>query len=156
MTEVRSTVVQEALRDLYAAVGRLRERYPYRSFALDGRLVGDIVEVVAAERYQLTLLPPGTAVHDATTPDGRNVQIKGTFQNWLTFPSDPQKCPDMFLGLRVNRDGTVDEIFNGPGHMVGTMLAGRKKSHALHTVALSQFRGIAMMPQPNDQVQRRS
>jgi hypothetical protein len=50
-----------------------------RKSALDGHLVGSSGEVLAAYYYDLDLLPPSTERHDdATTPDGRLVQIKAT------------------------------------------------------------------------------
>ncbi|WP_409260150.1 DUF6998 domain-containing protein [Pseudomonas sp. KCJK8806] len=38
----------------------------------------------------------------------------------MTFP------PDYYLGIRMNRDGTFEEIYNGPGALIQQQLAGRK------------------------------
>ncbi|MEN5036302.1 hypothetical protein [Pseudomonas sp. TWI929] len=40
---------------LFAAVSQLQAAYPGKPFTLDGRLVGDIGEVVASLAYKLTL-----------------------------------------------------------------------------------------------------
>ncbi|MGR9449204.1 DUF6998 domain-containing protein [Rhizobium leguminosarum] len=43
---------------------------------LDGKLVGDIGEAVAAELFGLTLKPGGGTGIDGHTPDGRSVQVR--------------------------------------------------------------------------------
>ena len=54
------------VRELYAIQNRLREAFPDRRFSLDGKLVGDLGEVIAAERYGLELEDnPSTNVDDA-------------------------------------------------------------------------------------------
>jgi hypothetical protein len=95
---------------------RLAARYG-RDFTLDGKLVGDIGEVLAAEKYGLQLLPPNNHIHDAIeTASGRNVQIKSSFNDRSYFPCD--HIPDYFLAIRILEDGTIEELFNGPGIFV--------------------------------------
>ncbi len=54
------------VRKLYAIQNRLREAFPSRRFSLDGNLIGDLGEVIAAERYGLELVDnPSTKGHDA-------------------------------------------------------------------------------------------
>ena len=48
-----SRVVKRAVRDLLAVVSKLSRAYPQKSFALEGRLVGDIGEVLVAEVYDV-------------------------------------------------------------------------------------------------------
>jgi hypothetical protein len=66
--EVRNLVkARDALRDLYVKNGVVR-----LAFALDGNLVGDLGEAVAAKLFDLTLADrPGFKAVDATAPDGR-------------------------------------------------------------------------------------
>jgi len=47
--------IPEAVRQLLAIVDRLRAEYPKKRFTLDGRLVGDIGEVIAAQEYDIVL-----------------------------------------------------------------------------------------------------
>jgi hypothetical protein len=47
-------------------------------FTLDGRLVGDIAEVMALERFSLLRPKRRTNGVDATTHDGKTVQVKAT------------------------------------------------------------------------------
>ena len=63
---------------IYRAVAAMEQRYPGRKFTPDGHMVGSIGEVIAAEHFGLTLLPPSHPGHDATDADGRLVQIKLT------------------------------------------------------------------------------
>jgi hypothetical protein len=64
--------------DIYRAVEALEQRYPGRKFTPDGHLVGSIGEVIAAEHFGLTLLPPSHPSHDAKDAHGMLVQIKLT------------------------------------------------------------------------------
>lgn len=108
--------IQIALEGQFAAVSQLQSAYPGKPFTLDGRLVGDIGEVVAGLAYKLTLNEGLTKHHDAVCDEGRNVQIKTTFGTSLTFPV--HHVPDYYLGIRMNRDGTFEEIYNGPGVLI--------------------------------------
>ncbi|WP_350298556.1 DUF6998 domain-containing protein [Pseudomonas putida] len=67
--------IQNALEGLFAAGSQLQSAYPGKAFTLDGRLVGDIGEVVASLAYKLTLNEGLTKHHDAVCDEGRNVQI---------------------------------------------------------------------------------
>ena len=71
-------MLEEKIRELYRITAELEEKYPGRRFTPDGHLVGSIGEVYAAEKYGLTLLEASSEKHDATSADGRLVQIKIT------------------------------------------------------------------------------
>ena len=62
--------IQNALEGLFAAVSQLQSAYPGKPFTLDGRLVGDIGEVVASLAYKLTLNEGLTKHHDAVCDEG--------------------------------------------------------------------------------------
>jgi|SRR5690554_1274971 len=93
----------------------LKKRYD-RSFTLDGKLVGDIGEVLVAEKYGLTLLNENNNTHDAIDGNGRKIQIKSSFLNKSYFPTGI--VPDYFIGVKINRDGTLEELFNGKGSFI--------------------------------------
>ncbi len=103
------------IEQLFAITETLKNRYG-RAFTLDGKLVGDIGEVLVAEKYGLTLLDENNNTHDATHPDGRNIQIKSSFLNKSYFPTGI--IPDYFIGIKINRDGSIEELFNGKGEFV--------------------------------------
>lgn len=76
------------------------------AFTIDGRLVGDIGEVIAALEYDVTLFETSQPDHDGVTSDGRRVQVKATFQEKLTFKT----VPEYYLGFKLSPDGRHEEI----------------------------------------------
>lgn len=101
----------EIIRNIFALVAELEAIYPNRKFTPDGHLVGSIGEAYAAENYGLTLLPASTETHDAVDSKGRLYQIKATGGKIIGIRSEP----DYLLVLKLNRDGSLDEIYNGAG-----------------------------------------
>ena len=85
-----------------------------REFTIDGRLVGDIGEIIAALEYDVVLYEISQPDHDGTTSAGRRVQIKAKFKDSLTFKT----VPDYYLGFKLFPDGRHEEIFNGPGNVI--------------------------------------
>ncbi len=146
--------VSEAIPRLLEIVAALRAAYPKRKFTLDGRLVGDLGEVLAAEHYDLELLPELAARYDGETSDGRRVQVKATMRGHLTFPGD--HVPDYYLGLHIHPDGSFDELFNGPGAILAEALAGRKvpKTNQL-SLAAKKLRELSAKVPEHERVPRR-
>lgn len=93
-----------------------------RNFTIDGRLVGDIGEIIAEREFELTLDPKQRRGHDALTPDGRNVQIKAGFGSTLTFGKEPE----LYLGLKLYRNGDHEVIYNGPARSIRDRYNTRK------------------------------
>jgi len=146
--------IQNALEGLFAAVSQLQSAYPGKPFTLDGRLVGDIGEVVASLAYKLTLNEGLTKHHDAICDEGRNVQIKTTFGTSLTFPV--HHVPDYCVGIRMNRDGRFEEIYNGPGALIQQQLAGRKPTRTgLHGGLMAMLWLINATVAEEDRIPRR-
>ena len=84
--------------DLLKITEELSKKYN-RGFTLDGKLVGDIGEVLAAEKYGLELLPNNTAVHDAKEKDTKRlVQVKSSFNCTSYFPCN--HVPNYFLAIQ--------------------------------------------------------
>lgn len=101
--------ITEKLRTIY-------KKYD-KQFTLDGKLVGDIGEVLAAEKYGLDLLSENEPLHDAIEKTtGRKVQIKSSFKGYSYFPHD--HVPEFFLSLNLEHDGSISELFNGPGEYI--------------------------------------
>jgi len=144
-----------ALQQLCSAVEGLQQSYPMKRFTLDGRLVGDIGEIVASLHYALTLNEGLTKHHDAVSDDGRNVQIKATFSSHLTFPIN--HVPDYYIGIKLNRDGTFEEIYNGPGSLIKEALSRRKPtSNGLHGGLMSQLRKLNVLVDDSDRIPERA
>lgn len=111
----------QEIQQLLAITKKLRNNPTYqgRKFSLDGKLVGDIGEVLAAEKYGLELLSENAYKHDAKEiATGRMVQIKASFINNSYFPFGEDKIPDHFLAINILENGELEELFNGPGKYV--------------------------------------
>ena len=115
------------------------------SFALDGRLVGDIGELIAAETFQLDLLGTSTANVDAvtTTTPRRRVQIKATFQ---TTGLAIKHGRDYFIGLQLFDDtGEFRVVYNGPAIPIMRYLSAPKaKGHSGRTHAGKRLEPISL------------
>ena len=72
-------IITEALSLIFQGIQQLEASLPNRAFTIDGRLVGDPGEVIAALEYDLVLHATSQPTHDANSADGRLVQIKATF-----------------------------------------------------------------------------
>jgi hypothetical protein len=114
--------IKEALSHIFQGIELLKGQFPLKDFTIDGRLVGDIGEVIAAIEYDLTLYEAQTPNHDGETSGGRKVQVKATFKDKLTMTA----VPELYLGLQLLKDGTYREIFNGPGALIAKRFAHRK------------------------------
>lgn len=113
--------IKDALKHIFEGIRMLRETFPHRQFTIDGRLVGDIGEVVAEREYDMEIDEISQEAHDGTSSDGRRVQVKATFKDSLTFKT----VPDYYLGLKFYEDGTFEEIFNGPGSVIAAAFGHR-------------------------------
>lgn len=106
---------------VFQGIEKLRAAYPHRRFTADGRLVGDIGEIIAELDYELTLHAVSQPGYDAVTLDGRKVQIKATFKGHLSFGA----TPDYYLGFKLHPDGRYEEVYNGPGRPIFDRYAHR-------------------------------
>jgi hypothetical protein len=105
---------EQALKLIFGGIGILQEEFAHRKFTIDGRLVGDIGEIIAAAEFDIILDEVSRATHDAKTSTGRDVQIKATFKDSLTF----RTTPELYLGIKLYANGTHEVIFNGPGAVI--------------------------------------
>ena len=110
----KKVAIAEALRHIFNGIKQLANAFPGKAFTIDGRLVGDIGEVIAALEYNIKLYTTQKAHHDGEASDGRKVQIKATFKDKLTFKA----IPEYYLGFKLFEDGRYGEIFNGPGKII--------------------------------------
>lgn len=147
--------IPQAIKHLLEIVQSLRDTYPKKRFALDGRLVGDLGEVFAERQYDLTIFEDIKKHHDARTSDGRFVQIKATMQESLTFPVD--HIPNYYLGIQIHNDGTLTEVFNGPGKTAWEAIKNRKPSKTnLHSVPISTLCRLNTTVRREDRIPFRS
>lgn len=113
-------LLPSVIAELVLARDRVRSHYgvPGLTFTLDGKLVGDIGEAVAAELFDLTLKPGGATGIDGHAPDGRSVQVKatGTGRGPVFRRVDVRADHLIFIAFDFeNLSGEV--VFNGPEHI---------------------------------------
>ena len=111
----------QQIKQLYAITRQLREKYAKwnKQFTLDGKLVGDIGEVLAAEKYGLELYDENYEIYDGwETATGRKVQIKASFKGYFQFPYGENKIPEYYLAVMIDEHGKLHEVYNGPGQFV--------------------------------------
>ncbi|WP_274476133.1 DUF6998 domain-containing protein [Mangrovimonas aestuarii] len=109
----------QEIKELLELSDRLKEKFVNhnRNFTLDGKLVGDIGEVLVAENYGLTLLRENKQNYDAKEEStGRLVQIKSSFKENFYFPY--RHTPEFYIAVKILPTGDIEEIFNGTGKMI--------------------------------------
>lgn len=144
--------ITEGLALIFQGINRLREAFPHRAFTIDGRLVGDIGEVIAALEYDVTLDQVSRPNHDACSKDGRLVQVKATFKDSLTFKT----CPDYYLGFKLYQDGRHEEVFNGPGRIILERYVHRKGIGVeLLSFPIGELRVLSSQVLETDRIPRR-
>lgn len=147
---------KEAIAKLLMIVDELRKTYPYKRFTLDGRLVGDLGEVIVKQNYKLELFEKVVAKYDGKDILGRNVQIKATFQDTLGFPCAYEDVPDFYLGIKIFNDGTFEEIYNGPGKNIWELIKDRKKTkNSLHAIFVNALKSINTRVKELDKISRK-
>ena len=146
--------ISDAVKQMLQIVKHLRSKYPKKRFTLDGRLVGDLGEILVEDTYDVKLHEGLQKHHDGITPDGKQVQIKTTMQNSLTFPVD--HIPDYYLGIKIKPDGTFREIFNGPGRVAREAVKNRKPTKTnLHSVSISILERLNEKVHEKDRILRK-
>ena len=147
--------IDTAIKDMLKIVQALHESYPKKKFTLDGRLVGDLGEILVEYDYDLELYEGLEKHHDGETPDGRKVQIKTTMKNSLTFPVDHIPC--YYIGIKIHTNGTFSEIFNGPGAVAWEAVKNRKPTKTnLHSITLAALKKLNENVQEQDRIKKRS
>ena len=104
--------IKNKIKSLIGIVNELETDFPGRHFTLDGHLVGSIGEVLSAYYYGIELYVASAVAHDGEV-DKKKVQIKITQQDSILISHKPE----YLIALYLNKNGTVYEIYNGPGEL---------------------------------------
>jgi uncharacterized protein DUF6998 len=123
---------------LYELVAELEKAFPGRPFTPDGHLVDSLGEVLASHYYALELLPCSSECHDAKSNDGRLVQVKATQGKSVALRAEPH----YLLVIALRRDGTIQEVYNGPGREPWRN-AGATGRNGQRPISLSRLRRLA-------------
>ena len=113
------------MRSLFEARNALRVRYSSVDlrFTLDGNLVGDLGEAVAAELFGLRLTGRGHEGVDCHASDGRSVQVKASGTRAGPAFRQVKTRADHLLVLHFDYDDCTGEvIYNGPEKPVVELL----------------------------------
>lgn len=105
------------IRDLISARNQLRKRYAAfgLQFTLDGKLVGDIGEAIAAEMFGIKLTEGNATGIDGFAPDGRTVQVKATGTGRGPVFRHVSTRADHLLFFSLDFETLTGEtVFNGP------------------------------------------
>lgn len=89
-------------------------------FAPEGKMVESLGIAIAAYQYGITLHQEPVAAHHGAV-NGRQVQIKTTQDDSVALDSEPE----YLIVLRMNKDGTFEECFNGPGAIAWSIVASK-------------------------------
>ena len=127
----------EKIKELYEISAELERLFPGRHYTPDGHMIGSIGEALAASYYGLELFPASEETHDAKAPDGRLVQIKATQIGRISLSSEPR----WLLVLRIHRDGTFSEEYNGPGKLAWEH-CGKMQKNGQRPISLAKLRKL--------------
>lgn len=131
----------QEIQQLLTITRALKEKYKHhrKSFTLDGKLVGDIGEVLVAEQYGLTLYGDNTPVHDGfvTGDENKKVQIKASFNNYFYFTKDLNNIPQYFIAVQLQEDGRFKEVYNGLGVLIYEKMLRHLPNERKHNYRLS-------------------
>ena len=140
----------ELLLSIYEAVDELEKMFPGRHFTPDGHLVGSLGEALASYYYEIQLSPSSAPCHDGVC-GSRNVQVKATQGDRVGLSSEPEHL----LVLRLQRDGTFIEEYNGPGSLVWPLVSHKPlPKNGQYQVSLASLRRIMKTVKPDDRLPR--
>ncbi len=158
---MQETIV--AIKKILDGIEHLKEIYgdTGRKFSMDGRMVGDIGEVIAANVYDIKLTKGIEKGHDALWGN-KKVQIKATYGNGSLGFSKQYK--DMYyIGLQLFKEPDTNgriykEIYNGAGAAIYNYLCenkqGLKKIEDLEKGTLISITLSDLMKVPKQQSDR--
>jgi hypothetical protein len=136
------------IRQLYSTVAELQAMFPGRPFTPDGHLVGSLAECFAEYYYGLRLAACSTTGHDAYL-NGRKVEIKATQGSRVSLRSGPE----LLLVFLLLRDGSLEEIYSGPGAPVWSLVESKPRpSNGQYSVSLAQLRKLMKDVPPEQRV----
>ncbi|MCK5878367.1 MAG: hypothetical protein KAH24_01210 [Holophagae bacterium] len=108
------------IKNLYKNVAELEKMFPGRPFTPDGHMVGSIGECIAEHYYNLKLVPPSNKGYDAVKGKLK-IEIKATQAKSIGLRSKPQHL----LVLKIHKDGSFSEIYNGRGNRVWDLVSSK-------------------------------
>jgi hypothetical protein len=150
--------IADAVLALQAQVGCLQQlakkHAPKLNFTLDGRLVGDIGELLTAMTLGIEIQKRQETGFDGTDKEGRNVEIKTTFKESFAF----RKIAERIICIKLHGFTHWEIIYDGPGTAIlglfaedafkGPKTITRERPASLKSqrqLAISKFRALALI-----------
>ena len=129
----------QIIREIYRCVAELEAMFPGRHFTPDGHMVGSIGEALAAYYYGFDeLFVASNHSHDGRVGT-RLVQVKATQKRRIAISSEAQHL----LVFRLHKDGSFDEVYNGPGDRVWALVSGKTlPKNGQHAVSVAQLQRL--------------
>jgi hypothetical protein len=119
------------------------------AFTIDGKLLGDLGELVACLEFGLTPLPTGTKGADATTPDGDTVELKTTAQGLEVSVPSKGPVPTWFVAVSFDR-ATGDWEFAYHGTAAPVWVLASNDSGDPRAIALKRLAEVQESLEPDD------
>ena len=141
--------VAAKIKILYEISQELETLFPGRHYTPDGHMIGSIGEALAASYYNLELFTASEKTHDAKAPDGRLVQVKATQINRVSLSSEPE-C---LLVLKIHKDGTFSEEYNGPGKLAWAH-CGKMQKNGQRQISLAKLQKLQIEVPASDRLKR--
>ncbi len=138
------------IQQIYSLVSELEIMFEGRHFTPDGHMVGSIGEALAAHYYGLQLLTASSKGRDAIK-DGKSIEIKATQGSSVAFRSSPEYV----IVLKIHKDGSFTEIYNGLGDRVWRNFEGRKQpTNGQFQITINKLIALNILVEPHERIQR--
>ena len=142
---MNSNKVRQLIQELFKISNQLEAELPGRGLLPAGQQLGNLGELLIADRFGLELTTPMQKAIDAHTADGTKVQIKTTTSRGVGIPlGHEQPDGDVYLlaGL-LNANGTFEVIFNGPMVLAWEIRQATPKSGGVAFVSKGPLKRLA-------------
>ena len=142
---------QRLIKQLYSVVSELESMFVGRRFTPDGHMVGSIGECLVADAYGLKLMPASNKGYDAVTGNGKQVEIKATQSESVSFRSEPEHT----VIIKIMSNGEFEEVYNGPGNLIWKHFEGKKiPSNGQFQISLNKVKMLNQQVHDSERIPR--
>ena len=142
---MNSNKVRQLIQELFKISNQLEAELPGRGLLPAGQQLGNLGELLIADRFGLELTTPMQKAIDAHTADGTKVQIKTTSSRGVGIPLGHERPGgDVYLLAGVlNANGSCEVIFNGPMILAWAIRQPTPKSGGVAFVSKGPLKRLA-------------
>lgn len=141
-----------AIQNIYTAVDELKRAFPGRKFTLDGKIVGDIGEAIAAISCQIYLDEKSRNDWDGWWRDingnRKEVQIRATQCDTTYLKKPPGNGTLLIFKIDRQKMGEYNMVYNGDIMLVWNTVKHQKSKEK--TISLVNLRKLQKDVFPND------